>query len=187
MREDTSRYAILGMLTIRPMSGYDIKRAIGESIAHFWDESYGRIYPTLERLAAEGFVVARTERHGGRPDRRVYALTPKGRNELRRWLALPAREQKPRSELLLKLFFGRQLPFADRVRHIERVRQTYLGALDSYRALENAVKNETDAEPDQPYWLITLRFGQHRSRAIVEWCDETLRSLPRDTAGARKR
>ena len=51
MRDDTSRYAVLGMLSIRPMSGYDIKQAIGESVVHFWDESYGRIYPSLQRLA----------------------------------------------------------------------------------------------------------------------------------------
>ena len=177
MKQNTSRYALLGMLSIRPMSGYDIKQAIGESIAHFWDESYGRIYPTLQQLATEGLAARKTERHNGRPDRQIYSLTLQGRQELARWLALPVREQKPRSELLLKLFFGRHLPAPQHVRHLEQCRREQLQLLAACRALEKQVKAEAAGHPDQHYWLITIRFGQHRSRAIVEWCDETLRWL----------
>ena len=52
-------YAILGMLTLRPMSGYDIRATIGESIAYFWTESYGQIYPTLKRLTKEKLLTRR--------------------------------------------------------------------------------------------------------------------------------
>jgi DNA-binding PadR family transcriptional regulator len=187
MRDDTSRYAVLGMLSIRPMSGYDIKQAIGESIVHFWDESYGRIYPTLKRLAAEGLARRKTERQAGRPDRQVYSLTSPGRQVLERWLALPIREQKPRNELLLKLFFGRHLPGPEGVRLVEHYRQEQVQFLAACRSLEREVKAQTPRHPDQPYWLITIHFGQHRSRAAVEWCDETLRSLTRDARGAKAR
>jgi DNA-binding PadR family transcriptional regulator len=187
MRDDTSRYAVLGMLSIRPMSGYDIKQAIGESIVHFWDESYGRIYPTLQRLAAEGLARRKIERQDGRPDRQVYSLTSPGRQALERWLALPIREQKPRSELLLKLFFGRHLPAPDCVRLVERYRQEQVQFLAACRSLEKEVKAQTPRHPDQQFWLITIRFGQHHSRAVVEWCDETLRSLTRDARGAKAR
>jgi DNA-binding PadR family transcriptional regulator len=185
MRNDTSRYAVLGMLSIRPMSGYDIKQAIGESIVHFWDESYGRIYPSLQRLAAEGLARRKTARQDGRPERQVYSLTSQGRQALERWLALPIREQKPRSELLLKLFFGRHLPAAVAVRFVEHYRQEQVQSLAAFRSLEREVKAQTPRHPDQPFWLITIRFGQHRSRAAVEWCDETLRSLTRDARGAK--
>ena len=179
MKANTSRYAILGMLSIHPMSGYDIKQAIGESIGHFWDESYGRIYPTLQQLAAQGLAARKTERHNGRPDRRLYSLTPKGREELERWLVLPVREQKPRSELLLKLFLGRHIPAQEHIRQLEQVRRQHQQLLARYRALEEEIATQT-AHPDAPYWLITIRFGQHRSRAVVEWCDETLRQFTRD-------
>jgi DNA-binding PadR family transcriptional regulator len=185
MKTNTSRYALLGMLGIRPMSGYDIKQAIGESIAFFWDESYGRIYPTLQQLATEGLAARKTERHNGRPDRQIYSLTPQGLKELERWLALPVREQKPRSELLLKLFFGRHLPAQEHVRHLEQVRQQHRQLLASCRALEKEVKVQAGNHPDRRYWLITIRFGQHRSRAIVQWCDETIRLLAREARGGR--
>ena len=49
-RANTSRHAILGVLGFCPMSGYDVKKLIERSIAHFWNESYGQIYPILNRL-----------------------------------------------------------------------------------------------------------------------------------------
>ncbi len=49
--------ALLGLLSLEPMSGYDIRQMISRSIGYFWSESYGQIYPGLKRLAAEGLVV----------------------------------------------------------------------------------------------------------------------------------
>ena len=54
--------ALLGLLSLGPMSGYDIRQLIPRSIGHFWSESYGQIYPGLKRLSAAGFVEKKTER-----------------------------------------------------------------------------------------------------------------------------
>ncbi|MFW6201785.1 MAG: hypothetical protein ACOC8B_04355 [Gemmatimonadota bacterium] len=48
-RGSRTRYVLLGVLAGGPKTGYEIKRMIDESIGHFWSESYGRIYPGLER------------------------------------------------------------------------------------------------------------------------------------------
>src|SRR2546422_3368909 len=120
-RANTSRYAILGVLSRRPMSGYDVKKLIERSIAHFWSESYGQIYPILNRLAAEGLAERRRERQRGKPDRHVYSLTSKGRAELLRGLALPPRLQPLRSQVLLKLFLRRAGPAAHTAAPIQPV------------------------------------------------------------------
>jgi len=36
---------LLGVLAIEPMSGYDLGLTIRQSVGHFWNESYGQIYP----------------------------------------------------------------------------------------------------------------------------------------------
>ena len=127
-RANTSRHAILGVLSLCPMSGYDVKKLIERSIAHFWNESYGQIYPILNRLAAEGFAERRRETQRGKPDRHVYSLTDKGRAELRRWLAIPARHEPVRSELLLKLFLGVAGPVTDSIAQIEHYQARQTGA-----------------------------------------------------------
>ena len=58
-RSSSTSEALLGLLTIEPMSGYDLGLVIRDSIGHFWNESYGQIYPNLKRLAAEGLVAAK--------------------------------------------------------------------------------------------------------------------------------
>ncbi len=45
-----SRYALLGVLCMKPGSGYDIKKFCDKTISHFWNENYGHIYPVLKQL-----------------------------------------------------------------------------------------------------------------------------------------
>src|SRR5688572_19811352 len=104
-RTNRTRYVILGLLSGGPRSGYDIKRVIEETISHFWSESYGQIYPTLQTLMEEGLATADTDVQEGKPSRKVYSLTEAGRAELRSWISAPVDQTPVRLELLLKLYF----------------------------------------------------------------------------------
>ncbi|HYO99949.1 MAG TPA: PadR family transcriptional regulator [Pyrinomonadaceae bacterium] len=177
MRETKSRYAVLGMLSIAPMSGYDIKKRVGESISNFWTESYGQIYPILKSLVAEKLVTKTVEKGEGKPDRHVYALTDRGRKELQRWLAENVTPKVDRNELLLKLFFGEEVPFDTNISHIEQYRELQRGLLERYKAIEKEIKAEYADNPNLPYWLLTVRYGQHVSQALLDWCDEAQAKL----------
>jgi DNA-binding PadR family transcriptional regulator len=161
------------------MSGYDLKKLIERFVAHFWSESYGQIYPTLNQLAAAGLAERRSEKQRGKPDRHVYSLTAKGREELGRWLAHPARPEPFRSELLLKLFLGGAAPVSDSASHVEHYRRHQQQLLDTYARIERGLRKDMQGHPDLPYWLITLRYGRRRARAMLAWCDETLATLRR--------
>jgi PadR family transcriptional regulator, regulatory protein AphA len=176
-RGRTTSHALLGMLSAGAASGYDLKKRIEGSIAHFWSESYGQIYPMLAQLAEEGLAERSRERQPGKPDRQVYAITPRGREELERWLAVPARQEGFRSELLLKLFLGARAGADTSIRHIEEFQRQQQALLERYAAVRKGLRHST--HPDRPYWLITLSFGEHRCRALLQWCDETLRTLRR--------
>lgn len=176
-RGRTTSHALLGMLSLGPGSGYDLKKRIEGSVAHFWSESYGQIYPMLNQLAEEGLAERTHERQQGKPDRQVYALTPSGREELARWLATPTKHEGFRSELLLKLFLGAHAGGEANVRHVEEFQRRQRALLERYTAVRRSLRGSS--HPDHPYWLITLSFGEHRCRALLQWCDETLRTLRR--------
>lgn len=55
------------MLTIEPMTGYDMKRFCEQSLVHFWHESYGNLYPRLKRLERKGLIRGRKEAREGVP------------------------------------------------------------------------------------------------------------------------
>ena len=181
-RKSTSRYALLGMLSIKPMSGYDIKKLIETSISNFWTESYGQIYPILKTLVAEKLVTRSTEKQSGKPDRHVYALTDAGRAVLRDWLALAPTPQVDRNELLLKLFFGEEIPVDVSLAHIAEFRLRHQQLIERYQAIEENIKSQHAENPNAPFWLVTVRYGLRTSKALLRWCDDAAEALGSTTA-----
>lgn len=176
-RENKSKYALLGVLSIGPMSGYEIKKTIETSLSNFWSESYGQIYPILRSLVSEGLATSYTHMQEGKPNRHVYTITEAGREELRSWLSRPIEHDVGRVEILLKLFFGSQLPASENVRKVEEFRELQQRLLAKYEGIEQWLRTSQAGHPAQPYWRMTVSYGQHVSRALTDWCDETLGSL----------
>jgi len=178
-RASSSTQALLGLLTIEPMSGYDLGRLVRASIGHIWSESYGQIYPSLKRLSAEGLVECKTEKHKGRPDRHIYSITKKGRLVLAKWLAVPPQPEVPRNEMLLKLFFGAQVPAHILIRNLESMVETHRALLQKFARTEHDEIDQNPHYPDAPYWKMAARFGQIEMKAHLQWAAETLRELRR--------
>ena len=70
-----TRFALLGLLSWKPMSGYDVKKIVDIGLSHFWNENYGQIYPTLDSLVSEGLAEKSDGRGGGKRKRNVYSIT----------------------------------------------------------------------------------------------------------------
>ena len=186
----TTAEALLGVLSIKPMTGYEIREFIGMSIGNFWSESFGQIYPALKRLESAGLIAAEPEskseaasvkRPGGSARRRVYALTEAGRARLAAWLETPAMPQVPRNDLLLKLFFGRNAPAATLRALVAEERARYAADLKRYEAMGPEIASHKTG--NEAYYLMTLSYGLAEAKAIVGWCDKTLAAL--DAAGTR--
>lgn len=186
-RGGSTANALLGLLTLNPMSGYDIRALIERSIGHFWSESYGQIYPALKLLEKDGLVEKKTKQSAGRPEKNVFSITREGRERLQSWLELPPAPEIPRSELLLKIFFGHHAPADTNRRHIESFRAAHREALRIYAAVEEQIRREESHDPQQPYWLMTLSFGRHRSTAFVAWACECLKKLDALEKSRRKK
>src|SRR5699024_2102842 len=82
----TTRMAILGALSFRPMHGYEIRRELELRRVDRWaGVSYGSIYGRLRSLVREKHIeVVGSEQVGNRPARTVYRITPAGADELTR-------------------------------------------------------------------------------------------------------
>jgi PadR family transcriptional regulator AphA len=186
-RPASTRYALLGLLSLGPGSGYDLKRRAETSVGHFWHESYGQIYPTLKRLTADGLITCAVERprRPGRPDRLVYTITPIGVAALETWLATPPRTEPFRSELLLKLFFGPHGSPPLLAGYLCRVREEELARLAQFQRIDADLRRKHARAEGLPFWLMTLNYGKLRSRAIVEWVDATLPGLQTASRSAR--
>lgn len=178
---------LLGLLTIEPMSGYDLGLTIRGSIGHFWNESYGQIYPNLKKLASNGCVSSKTERQKGKPDRRIYSITEKGRERLRKWLAVPPQPEIPRNEMLLKLFFGEEVPARLLIGYVERMAEERRALLELLERTEREEIDKNQRYPGAPYWRMAAHFGQMEMRAHLRWAEETLAELNKIARKQRSR
>jgi PadR family transcriptional regulator, regulatory protein AphA len=180
-RENKTKYAVLGLLSWQPMSGYDVKRAYEGSLGHFWGASYGQIYPILKELAADGLATSTTEREGGRPERNVFQITEAGRQALLAWLAQPLDPARPRLEVLVRLLHGFQAPPATSAAQVERYRAEQRAMLETVADTRRGIEARRGGEFDRavPFWLLTVRYGELTALAALEWCDEAIRVLDR--------
>ena len=136
-----TRYAILGVLSLKPGSGYDIKKFCDDSIFYFWNENYGHLYPVLKQMEKEGLVTRSSEQTEGKPPRNVYSITRNGKEELNRWLMLPVEPHPFRSELLLKMFFAVDIPRPNLVEKLEQKIRHESSLIKDYAAIEGLIKN----------------------------------------------
>src|SRR5258707_14862615 len=104
-------HAILGFLSYKPQTGYDLKtEAFDDSVAHFWPADQAQIYRTLDKLTEQGLVESRIEIQQERPNRKVYQITEAGRAELEAWLQTFQPVPPHRDPFLVQLFFADELP-----------------------------------------------------------------------------
>jgi PadR family transcriptional regulator, regulatory protein AphA len=100
----------LGVLTEGDKSGYDIKRCFEEAFSHFFVAGFGSIYPALAELSRAGLVTCENVEQEGRPDKKVYSLTPRGKRLLIDQLESTPPRHKVRSEFLVLMYFAHLLP-----------------------------------------------------------------------------
>jgi len=177
MKKGKTRFAVLGILSYGPMSGYDIKKFYEKNVAGFWSESYGQIYPILKRLAEEGLATRSVHKQEGKPDRHIYAITDKGREELQQWLVAPTGRHIGRHETLLKLMFGKQISVVDNIFQIECFRDCQINELKEIEILKERFEHEEIDDPNMPFWQLAFSYGEHVNRAYINWAEEAIASL----------
>lgn len=165
MELNPTAFVILGLVSRRPRSGYEIKAAVDNSTRFFWAASYGQIYPELKRLSKAGLVEGSDLPTGGRK-RTVYAITEIGKAALKDWLQQPPQTYEMREEGLLKLFFAGALPPDEAAEILRSMRQHRLDVAARLRGLEPKVLAD-----DDPFPPMVLRGGIEFNEWFAEWCE----------------
>lgn len=174
----STAYAILGLLTWGEMSGYDLGKLIEGSIAHFFFRpAKSQIYAELRRLVGRGFATEREVAQDSRPDKRLYAVTPDGRQALRRWLdGSEAGPEVFRSPLCLKVFLGAQM---DRETLAAQVKAALRQAEASLAAFQGD-EREIAGRPEFFYPNFVLQRGIAHERATIHWASDVLKALEQE-------
>lgn len=150
-------HALLVALREQPASGLELAKRFSRSIGFFWSATHQQIYRVLGRMERDGWVQVETVPQQGRPDKKVYEVTPVGRTALADWLAQPTPDTPLRSDLAVKL---RGASFGDREAVLDVVRARIADhhtRLDHYQQL---MKRDYP-DPPGPSALAGLELDQY--------------------------
>ncbi len=163
-----TRYAILGILSDGPTTGYEIKSLMGRSTSYFWRESDSTIYPTLKILAKEGKVLSETL-YVGKKKKEMFSITKAGQSEFKAWFNSPTGSETPRNEFLLKLFFVTNQEEMSRLfqERLEKAEKTY----QEYKSIEDRLE-KLDDYPRKAIRLLSLRYGISQLTLEITWLKE---------------
>jgi DNA-binding PadR family transcriptional regulator len=182
------RGAILGFLSLEPTSGYTLKQRFDGSVQSFWTATQSQIYRELHALEAGGAVEVERLPGEGKPDRKVYSLTQRGREELARWLAEPLDPLVLRHPLLLKFVFAAELPpavlaalLARYAEGVAAMRRDYAARLDS-----DEIFSLARTPRERTLWRLAIEHGLGWCEAELAWIEHAARQLARAPKGRKR-
>jgi DNA-binding PadR family transcriptional regulator len=185
------KLAVLGLLALKPASGYDIKRTIDRSIFFIWNVTGPQIYNTLRALRDDGLITSEDVAQKGKPDKQLHRITAAGSRALQDLANAPVRASVTRDEVLLRIFFGN---FADEA-VVMRELEAYLARIRVERATMEATEARVEAHPGprheaRRFQLLSLRLKVAQYRALEQelaaFCGlKSARSRGRGTRDAR--
>lgn len=169
----TTSFAVLGLLREQPMSGYDVLTATKLSVGQFWSMSRAGIYRELERLERLGYVTGSDVSQRGRPQKRIYDLSPAGRDALQQWLDTAEFEHEgPRVAFLVKIFFGRGMRRSTIETLLSDLNAKTQRDLDALVAVHDGLRGS-----QLMFQRLTARHGVLMKQARVAWIAEAREAL----------
>jgi len=166
------RHLILGLLTQKPMSGYDIKRFLKSLSWLIGSPSFGSLYPALRSLLRDGLVVESGDPNQNKRARRIYRITEAGEGALRGWINQPVAPDASLKSFVMRLVLARCFPRAGLVAHLQQRRSQVTMHLATLEQVNRAADDKIE-------WgqHLALGYGVTLAAAELAWLDSTLNQL----------
>lgn len=170
-------YAILSLLARIPLSGYDIVREMKKPHSFFFGQlQFSQVYPELARLGEAELVTSRIIEQQGRPDKRVYTISPLGLQVLQSWVVAPTPIVEARSEFLIKahsLWLAHPQQAMIQFREHERYHREQLAAYEaSLEETEQRWGSSIRLMNTPPFGdYLTVKRGISYEREYIDWLE----------------
>jgi DNA-binding PadR family transcriptional regulator len=183
----STSYAILGLLSLRPWTTYELAQQMQRALGHFWPRAESKLYEEPKKLVERGLASACVEHVGKRP-RTVYEITPAGRDALRAWM--PERSAGPVIEFegLVRVFFAEHGTKADVLAAIEAAHEWVDRRYEESSGINRSYLEGQGAFAERLPWLVLCgSFLQEMVDAVdrwATWATETVEAWPDDVTSA---
>lgn len=103
------KYAILGLLSWKPATGYELKKIFEDSSAMYWSGNNNQIYKSLVQLLNDGLVTNEVKHQENSPSKKIYSITEEGLARLKEWVLEEPDVPELKNTFLIQLAWADQL------------------------------------------------------------------------------
>lgn len=168
----TLKYAILGLLNRRPMTGYELAKEFNYELAEFWFANHSQIYPELKKLHSEGLVTYDVEISGDILEAKRYQITENGKSDFVKWLHKDEKiERTPKNIFRLRMYFSHELDLETRIHLLENQRQQHLKRLNSLKKTIEQYDETPAYSSDRFGDFLVLKGAIMREENVISWID----------------
>ena len=170
------KYAILGLLNQRSMTGYEITKQFNLALCEFWNVNHSQIYPELKLLHKQKKIEYEVEISGNILEKKVYTITDTGKEDFISWLrgkySIPPTSK---DEFKLQLFFANELDLDSRIEliehHLQQHRDRLNHLINNRKRFEVIPSKNSDDFCD----YLVLMGAIMREENICSWLEECIR------------
>ncbi len=101
--------AILGILSWKPSTGYELKKIFEDSSFMHWSGNNNQIYKALISLEDEALVASKVIHQDNSPSKKVYSITEEGLKELNEWVKSTPEIPEIKKTFLVQLAWSHML------------------------------------------------------------------------------
>lgn len=174
-----TRYVLLGLLQEEILSGYEIKKIIDRRMSFFWQESFGQIYPELNKMSEEGLVLISDtgSEENIKREKTRYKITLQGEKEFKKWMEEENEKDSVRSEFLLKMYLSTPKNADEMQRHIIKFKEQSEEKLKLFNLYHAQLNQIIEVHSNHKQILHVLDLGIRQAKLYIDWSEEILKDL----------
>lgn len=176
------RHAVLAALLDGEYSGYQLTKIFDVGVSNFWYAAPQQLYAELTKLESDGLVAGREVVQQGRPNKRVFTVTPAGMDELTAFAAVPAKPLLIRDDLAVKVHMADLLDPGLLIAQLHERADEAAAKLALFEKMLVRLRGDVDEETYLltgerlgPY--LTCLGGRRLEREMRDWCLQTAKTL----------
>ena len=174
------KHGILGLLNYGSMTGYEINKAFKDSLSYFWNAQTSQIYRELQTIKKNGWATDEVVEQIGKPDKKVFTITERGRTELNRWLVEDNTEFITRIPILMKTFFRGERSIDENIEYFTQLADMGTDFLTQFQNEPPKVADYSKRLQDPMnaiYWKMTVEFGVMYIHTYLDWVNKCKKEL----------
>ena len=179
---NTATYLVIGILLRKPMSGYDIVK----ELASFRPAKSSQIYPILARLEKNEYIACEQIQQDGKPNKKIYTVTTKGKDILKAWLDTTPEAPVIRDDFL-SMFFSIWIKDPETLVKMVEERLKYMHKiLDTFNNKIKILEKNYPNDINNFYSWRNCTFFLYKRRIAmtqedINWCEHVLTQQTADT------